>query len=364
MYKKKHPEKIKQKFKKKVLKIQSYLYTGINKKYQFHNFIEGKSNQLARYFSYAFTNNIKNFYNPLFLYGNTGLGKTHLLHAIGNKILIDNNHKKVIYIHSENFVQNMVNSLKNNSIETFKNYYRSIDVLLIDDIQFFSYKQRSQEELFNTFNSLFEKEQKIVLTADCYPSYINGMTERLKSRFKWGVTISIDPPELNTRINILLHKALENKINLSYDVAQFIAKKPYSNIRELEGILKRIQIVALFTKKKITIELVQKTLNTKKKFKKKNINILHIQKKVSQYFNISIKDMISKKRSRSIVQPRQIAMTLTKKLTNYSFSDIGEAFGKKDHTTVLHAYKKINQFIKKKQEIYYDFLYLFNQLNS
>ncbi|WP_331865590.1 chromosomal replication initiator protein DnaA [Buchnera aphidicola] len=339
-------------------------YTGINQKYQFHNFIKGKSNKLALYVSYKFTNNLKNFYNLLFLYGKTGLGKTHLLHAIGNKILIEDYRKKVIYVHSENFIQNMINSLKNNSIEKFKNYYRSIDVLLIDDIQFFSNKKRSQEELFNTLNTLFEKRQKIVITANCYPSYISGINECLKSRFKWGLTISINPPELNTRIDILLHKALENKINLTYEVARFIAKKLYSNVRELEGILKKIHIASLFNKKKITILLAKRILNKLIKYKKKNIDILSIQKIVSKYFNITISDMISRKRSKSIVQSRQIAMKLTKKLTKYSLSDIGIAFGKKNHTTVLYACKKIKQFKKQKKKIYYDFLYLFNQLNS
>ncbi|WP_420093656.1 chromosomal replication initiator protein DnaA [Buchnera aphidicola] len=344
--------------------MKLFNYTGINQQYQFHNFFKGKSNQLAHYASYKFINNLKNFYNLLFLYGNTGLGKTHLLHAIGNKILIENNHKKVIYVHSENFIQNMINSLKNNSIEKFKNYYRSIDVLLIDDIHFFSNKKRSQEELFNIINTLFEKQKKIVMTANCYPSYINGINECLKSRFKWGLTISLNPPELNTRINILVYKALKNKINLTYKVAKFIAKKLHSNVRELEGVLKEIHITSLFHKQKITIDLAKKTLNKLMKYKKKNIDISSIQKTVSEYFNITISDMISKKRSRSIVQSRQVAMMLIKKLTNYSFSDIGIAFGKKDHTTVLHACKKINQFKKTKNQIYYDFLYLFNQLNS
>ncbi|ABJ90490.1 chromosomal replication initiator protein DnaA [Buchnera aphidicola] len=358
---KKKLEKKKCIYKKK--NIQIYLHSEINKKYQFHNFIQGQSNQLAYYSSYKFTKNLKNFYNPLFLYGNTGLGKTHLLHAIGNKFLIKNKKKKVIYIHSENFIQNMVNSLKNNSIDKFKNYYRSIDVLLLDDIQFFSNKKKSQEELFNTFNTLFNKQQKIVLTADCYPEYISGITEQLKSRFKWGLTISINPPELKTRIKILLHKAYENKILLSYEVAKYIAKKIFSNVRELEGILKKIQILSILNKEKITINLVKKILNKIKK-KKKNINIIYIQKIVAKYFNIRISDMISQKRSQSIVHPRQIAMTLAKKLTHYSFSEIGTAFGKKDHTTVLYAYKKINQLKKKKTEIYSDFIYLFNQLNA
>ncbi len=339
-------------------------HTKINPKYQFHNFIEGKSNQLALYSSYRFANHFNDFYSSLFLYGNTGLGKTHLLHAIANKILAENYQKKVIYVHSENFVQNMVNALKNHCIEKFKDYYRSIDVLLIDDIQFFAYKQRSQEELFNTFNTLFEKKQKIILTADCYPNDIKGIAERLKSRFKWGLTISIDPPELSARINILLHKALENKINLSDEVALFIAKKINSNVRELEGILKKIHIVSLFKKEKITIHLVKKTLNQIIGRKNKNIDINNIQQIVSKYFQISVSDLISQKRSQSIVQPRQIAMTLTKKLTKCSFLEIGKAFGKKDHTTVLHAYKKINQLRKEKTEIYYDFLYLFNQLSS
>ncbi|AEH39604.1 chromosomal replication initiator protein [Buchnera aphidicola (Cinara tujafilina)] len=326
--------------------IKSYYHTEINKKYCFNNFIEGESNRLARYSSYQLAK-LKNSYNPLFLYGNTGLGKTHLLHAIGNFILENNNTAKVIYIHSERFCANMVKSIKNNSIEEFKKYYRSVDALMIDDIQFFSNKERSQEELFHTFNTLFDHDQKIILTSDRYPKDINGMADRLKSRFSWGLTISINPPDLNTRIAILLYKAAERKIKLSYTIAQFIATKLCSNVRELEGILNKLQNHSIFNQKNINIELVQSTLQDLLICQKEKITIKNIQKSVSKYFSIKMSDMLSKKRTRSIAQPRQIAMALVKKLTNHSLSEIGIAFGGKDHTTVLHACRKIKELSKK-----------------
>ena len=344
--------------------IKSYYHTEINKKYCFDNFIEGESNRLARYSSYQLAKNLKTSYNPLFLYGNTGLGKTHLLHAIGNFILEKRNTAKVIYIHSERFVQNMVKSIKNNSIEVFKKYYRSVDVLMIDDIQFFSNKERSQEELFHTFNALFDKDQKIILTSDRYPKDINGMADRLKSRFSWGLTISINAPDLNTRIAILLHKASEKKIKLPFEVAQFIATKLCSNVRELEGVLNKIQNNALFNNKNIDIEIAQNTLQDLLIFQKEKITIKNIQKLVAEYFNIKISDMLSKQRTRSISQPRQIAMALVKKLTNHSLSEIGLAFGGKDHTTVLHACRKIKELSEKNKKIHHDFLNLSYQLTS
>nr|WP_232036990.1 DnaA/Hda family protein [Buchnera aphidicola] len=241
----------------------------MNQKYQFNNFIEGKSNKLARYSSYKFTKNLKNIYNPLFLYSNTGLGKTHLLHAIGNKFLIDNYNIKVIYIHSKNFIENVIHSIKNNSIEHLKNYYSSINVLLIDDIQLFSHKQYLQKELSYIFKKLFEKNQKIVLTANCYPSYINGIDKNLRFYLKKGLTVSIHPPELITRTHIILNKAYDYKIDLSYQLAKYIAKKLYSNIRELKNFLKKIYITSLFIKKKIKMRFIQKEL--KKNIKKKKI---------------------------------------------------------------------------------------------
>lgn len=344
--------------------IKSYQYNKINKKYYFSNFIEGKSNQLAKYSSYKLAKNLEKSNNPLFLYGNTGLGKTHLLHAIGNYILKNKKYAKVIYINSECFVQNMVKSLKNKSIEEFKRYYRSVDVLLIDDIQFFSNKTRSQEELFHTFNALFDKKQKIILTSDRYPKNIHGIADRLKSRFSWGLTISINPPDIKTRIAILLYKASEKNINLPYNIAKFIANKIFSNVRELEGILNKIQIYTKFTKKNINIEIIQNLLKDLIIPQKKNITIKKIQKIVSEYFKIKISDILSKKRSRSISQPRQIAMTLIKKLTNHSLSEIGIAFGRKNHTTVLHAYKKIKNLIKKNKKIYNDILYISHKITS
>lgn len=354
--------------KKKIInkreKIRRGKISGLNKKYNFNNFVEGKSNQLAKYSSYYLANNLNTSYNPLFLYSNTGLGKTHLLHAIGNCILKKTMQAKVIYIHSEKFVQNMVRSLKNNSIEKFKKYYRSVDALLIDDIQFFSNKERSQEELFHTFNTLFEGNQKIILTSDRYPREINGITERLKSRFEWGITVSITPPELETRISILLQKALDKNIELPIDVAHFIAQKLHSNVRELEGALNKIKINSLFEKTNITLKFVQKTLKNLTNIKNREITIEKIQKTVAEYYNLKTSDILLRKRSRSIVEPRQVAMALTKKLTQYSLPEIGFFFGKKNHTTVLHACQKIKNLKNKKNRIFKDFTYLLNQLTS
>ncbi|WP_343126551.1 chromosomal replication initiator protein DnaA [Buchnera aphidicola] len=349
-----------QKFKKK----KNYSQITINKKYNFNNFIEGKSNQLAKYSSLQIANNLNTTtYNPLFIYGNTGLGKTHLLHAIGNCILSKKFSNKVIYIHSEKFVQNMVKSLKNNSIEEFKKYYRSVNTLLIDDIQFFSKKKRSQEELFHTFNTLFEGNHKIILTSDCYPQKLPGIAERLKSRFGWGITVAIHPPELKTRIKILIQKSNLKKIFLPYKVAKFIAKNLYFNIRELEGALNKIKMHAQFTQKEITIELAQFALKDQIQSQKKKITVKKILKKVSEHYNITIKDLLSKKRSKSISHPRQIAISLTKKLTQYSLPEIGIFFGGRDHTTILHACRKIKKLKKNNPEILINFKNLLYKLS-
>lgn len=341
-----------------------YHRKNINPKYTFHNFIKGKSNELAKEISHQVSDYLGWKYNPLFLYGKTGLGKTHLLHAIGNKIIAKKNNYKIAYIHSEGFVQDMVKSLQNNTIENFKQYYRSLDILLIDDIQFFANKERSQEEFFYTFNSLLERNKQIFLTSDRYPQEINGIEDRLKSRFGCGLTIEIESPELKTRISILIQKAKENKIQLSKEVAIFIAKNLKSNARELEGALNKIIANSNFTKSKITLDFVRLILKDLLILKDKLITTENIQKIVSEYYKIKINDLLSKRRSISVTRPRQIAMALTKKLTNCSLPEIGNNFGGRDHTTVLHACKKIKKLRQENKNIKKDFLNLMKILSS
>lgn len=348
----------------RVIEKENYYKSKINPHNTFNNFIEGKSNQLAKAASNQVANNLGWSYNPLFLYGNTGLGKTHLLHAVGNYIVKKKINIKIAYIHSEKFVQNMVKALKNNSIEDFKNYYRSLNALLIDDIQFFANKERSQEEFFHTFNTLLEKKQQIILTSDKHPKEIKGIEDRLKSRFGWGLTVAINLPELKTRISILIKKAEENHVKLSREVASFIAKRLKSNIRELEGALNKIIAYSDFTGSTININFVQKALKDLFALQEKLINTEKIQKIVSEYYKINITDLLSKRRSRSVTRPRQIAMLLTKKLTNHSLPEIGNAFGGRDHTTVIHACKKIEQLKEKNHEIKEDFLNLIKILSS
>lgn len=337
--------------------------SNINKKYNFENFIEGKSNQLARSAAFQVVNNPGNSYNPLFLYGGTGLGKTHLLHAIGNGILAYKYNIKIIYMHSERFVQDMVKALKNNAIEKFKLYYRSVDALLIDDIQFFANKERSQEEFFHTFNSLLEGNQQIILTSDRYPKEINGVEERLKSRFGWGLTVAIDPPELETRVAILIKKADENNVLLSNEVAFFIAKRLRSNVRELEGALNRVIVNSRFTHRAITIDFVREALRDILAIQHKIITIDNIQKTVAEYYKIKVTDLLSKRRSRSVARPRQMAMAIAKKLTNHSLPEIGDAFSGRDHTTVLHACRKIDQLREESHDIKKDFSNLIRTLS-
>lgn len=337
--------------------------SNINLKHTFNNFIKGKSNQLAFSVSNQVANNLGWIYNPLFLYGGTGLGKTHLLHAVGNNIITQQINAKVVYIHSEGFVQNMVKALQNNSIEEFKNFYRSVDALLIDDIQFFANKERSQEEFFHTFNALIEGNQQIILTSDKYPKKIKGIEERLQSRFGWGLTVEINPPELKTRVAILIKKAEENKIKLSKEVAFFIAKELKSNIRELEGALNRVIANSNFTGSIITINFVQESLRDLLSLKKKIVSIENIQKTVAEYYKIKVTDLLSKRRSRSVTRPRQTAMALAKKLTNYSLPEIGNAFGGRDHTTVLHACRKIKKLQKENHLIKEDFFKLIKTLS-
>lgn len=346
-------------------KIDEIVYrSGINPKHTFVSFVEGKSNQLANAAAKQVAENPGKAYNPLFLYGSTGLGKTHLLHAVGNQIMKNKEGAKVIYMHSERFVQDMVKALQNNAIEDFKNYYRSVDALLIDDIQFFANKERSQEEFFHTFNALLEGNQQIILTSDRYPKEINGVEDRLKSRFGWGLTIAIEPPELETRVAILMKKAEENRIKLPEEVAFFIAKRLRSNVRELEGALNRVIANANFTGKAISIDFVKEALKDLLALQEKLVTIENIQKTVAEYYKIKVSDLLSKRRSRSVARPRQVAMALAKELTNKSLPEIGDGFGGRDHTTVLHACRKIAELKEESNDIKEDYANLIRTLST
>ena len=332
-------------------------------KYTFDNFVEGKSNQLARAAASQVADNPGSAYNPLFIYGATGLGKTHLLHAVGNGILLNNPNAKIAYMHSERFVQDMVKALKTNSMEKFKQYYRSVDALLIDDIQFFAGKERTQEEFFHTFNALLEGNKQIIITSDRYPKEVN-VEDRLKSRFGWGLTLAIEPPELETRVAILTRKAEESHINLADEVAFFIAKRLRSNVRELEGALNRVIANANFTGRAITIDFVKEALRDLLALQDKLVTIDNIQKTVAEYYKIKIADLLSKRRSRSVARPRQIAMALSKELTNHSLPEIGDAFGGRDHTTVIHACRKVKSLQVELNDIKEDYSNLIRTLST
>lgn len=320
-------------------------HSNLNRTFTFDNFVEGKSNQLARAASFQVAENPGSAYNPLFIYGGVGLGKTHLMHAVGNLILKNKPKARILYLHSERFVADMVRALQTNTINDFKRYYRSVDALLIDDIQFFAGKDRSQEEFFHTFNALLEGQQQMILTSDRYPKEIDGVEERLKSRFGWGLTVAIEPPELETRVAILVNKAEQAKIILPHEVAFFIAKRIRSNVRELEGVLKRVIANAHFTGKDITLDFVREALKDLLTLQDKLVTIDNIQRTVAEYYKIKTGDLTSKRRSRSVARPRQVAMALAKELTNHSLPEIGEAFGGRDHTTVLHACRKIKELL-------------------
>jgi chromosomal replication initiator protein len=315
----------------------------LNPNFTFDKFVEGKSNQLARAASVQVTENPGGAYNPLFLYGGVGLGKTHLMHSIGNDILRKNPSAKVVYLHSERFVADMVKALQMNAINDFKRYYRSVDALLIDDIQFFARKERSQEEFFHTFNALLEGGQQMILTCDRYPKEIDHMEERLRSRFGWGLTVMVEPPELETRVAILMKKAEQANVSLSSEAAFFIAQKIRSNVRELEGALKLVAANAHFTGQEITPLFIRESLKDLLAVHDKQVSIENIQRIVADYYKIKVADLLSKRRTRSVARPRQMAMALAKELTNHSLPEIGDAFGGRDHTTVLHACRKINE---------------------
>ena len=344
---------------------RSQRYKGeLNRNYTFNNFIEGKSNQIARAAAAQVADNPGGAYNPLFIYGGVGLGKTHLMHAIGNHLLEQNPDANVVYLHSQTFVGSMVSALQLNAINEFKRYYHSVDALLIDDIQFFANKERSQEEFFHTFNAIFESGRQIIMTCDKYHSEINGLEERLKSRFGWGLSVAVEPPELETRAAILINKANQEKVYLANDEAMFMAQKLRSNVRELEGALKKVIAHARFMGSEITIPLIKEALKDLLAIQNKLISVDNIQRTVAEYYKIKMADMVSKRRNRSIARPRQMAMCLSKELTNHSLPEIGNMYGGRDHTTVLHACRTINDLRKSSSDINEDYQNLLRSLSS
>ena len=336
----------------------------LNVENTFDNFVEGKSNQLARAAAIQVAENPGYAYNPLFIYGGVGLGKTHLMHAIGNYLVDKKPDAKVVYLHSETFVATMVTALQLNAINEFKRFYRSVDALLIDDIQFFAGKERSQEEFFHTFNALLEGGQQIILTCDRYHKEINGLEERLKSRFGWGLTVAVEPPELETRAAILMSKAALSNIELPNDVAMFIAQRLRSNVRELEGALKRVIAHSNFTGQEIDLDLIKEALRDLFALQDKLVTIDNIQRSVAEYYKIKMADMLSKRRNRSVARPRQVAMCLSKELTNHSLPEIGDAFGGRDHTTVMHACKQVKKLRGNSIDIQEDYNNLLRSLSS
>jgi chromosomal replication initiator protein len=339
--------------------IKSTLNVDLN----FDNFVEGKSNQLAKAACVSVVSNLGQ-YNPLYIYGGVGLGKTHLLHSIGNEIVRNDNTKRVVYLHSEKFVQNMVSAIRQNKLEEFKTMYRSVDALLLDDIQFFANKEKSQEEFFHTFNTLFEYKKQVVLTSDKYPKEITGLEERIKSRLVWGMNVTIDPPDLETRMAILHSKAEMVSEKIPDDVAYFLAKNVYSNVRELEGSLRRVLATAHFKREAVTLDFVKETLRDLISLQERLMTIEQIQKTVAGYYKIRVSDILSSKRDRKITLPRHVAMAMAKDLTSHSLPSIGDAFGGRDHTTVLHACKKIAALKTSSSNIAKDYQNILHILNN
>ena len=336
----------------------------LNDNFLFGTFVEGKSNQLALAAARQVAQNPGGSYNPLFIYGGVGLGKTHLMHAVGNQLIAANPGARVVYLHSERFVADMVKALQLNAINEFKRYYRSVDALLIDDIQFFARKDRSQEEFFHTFNALLEGGRQMILTSDRYPKEIDGVEERLKSRFGWGLTVAVEPPELETRVAILLRKAEQAGVALPSDVAFFMAQRIQANVRELEGALKRVIASAHFTGRIINVEFVRETLKDLLALQDKLVTAENIQRTVADYYKLKLSDLLSKRRSRSVARPRQVAMYLAKQLTTRSLPEIGEAFGGRDHTTVLHACRTIKALQETSHDIAEDIKILTRALKT
>ena len=342
--------------------LPTVLGSRINADFTFDGFVEGKSNQLAKAAAIQVAGNPGKAYNPLFIYGGVGLGKTHLMHAVANKLKEHNSEARLAYVHSERFVGDMVRALQHNTINDFKTAYRSLDCLMIDDIQFFAGKDRSQEEFFHTFNALLESQQQVILTCDRYPKEVDGLEERLKSRFGWGLTVAIEPPELETCVAILMSKAAMTHVDLPEEVAFFIAKRIRSNVRELEGALRRVVATSNFTGRPITLEFAKDALRDLLALQEKLVTIENIQKTVAEYYKIRIGDLLSKRRSRSIARPRQMAMALAKELTNHSLPEIGDAFGGRDHTTVLHGCKRIKELRETDRRIGEEYLNLLRTL--
>ena len=336
----------------------------LNSEFTFSTFVEGKSNEMAKAAASQVALNAGKSYNPLLLYGGVGLGKTHLMQAVGNQVRTENPNAKVVYLHSQRFVQDMVRALQQGTMQDFMQYYRSVDMLLIDDIQFFAKKLRSQEEFFHVFNGLLERGHQMVLTCDRYPREIDGLEERLKSRFVWGLTVEVEPPELETRVAILMKKAEAEQIHLDSTVAFFIGERIRSNVRELEGALRRVIANARFTGSKITIEQVKRALRDLLAIQDRQVGMDNIQRTVAEYYNIKISDILSKRRNRTIARPRQVAMALAKELTNHSLPEIGEAFGGRDHTTVLHACRKIAELRESNSDVAEDYKNLNRMLAS
>ena len=338
--------------------------TNLNPTFTFETFVKGKSNEFAFAAGYQVARQPGGAYNPLLIYGGVGLGKTHLMQAVGNGILERDPNARVQYLHSERFVANMVKALQTNTIEQFKQYYRSVDALLIDDIQFFAGKDRSQEEFFHTFNALLEEKRQIIMTCDRYPKELRGLKERLQSRFGWGLTVAIEPPELETRVAILMNKSAQIGVYFSYEVAFFIAKRIRSNVRELEGALKRVIANAEFTGREITVDFVKEALKDLITLQDKLVTIENIQKTVAEYYKIKVSELLSKRRTRSLARPRQMAMALAKELTTHSLPEIGEAFSGKDHTTVLHACRKIKELVDSTTDMQEDYSNLIRILTT
>jgi chromosomal replication initiator protein len=341
-----------------------YERSRLNPVFTFENFVTGKSNELAKAACTQVAENPGSAYNPLLLYGGVGLGKTHLMHAIGNFIYQKNPKAKILYVHSAGFVAHMVKALQTNTMDSFKSFYDSLDLLLIDDIQFLAGKERSQQEFFDVFNKLFENKQHIVLTSDRYPKEIDKLEDRLKSRFGWGLPVFIEPPELETRVAILKTKAHQINLELSNEVAFFIAKRVPSNVRELEGALRRVVANSNFTGKPISVDFARETLKDLISIQAKLITLENILRTVSEYYKIKLTDLVSANRSRTFTRPRQIAMALAKELTEHSLPEIGVGVGGRDHTTVLYACRKIKELIDKHRDIATDYENLLRILSS
>lgn len=335
----------------------------LNKAFTFDRFIEGKSNQLAKAAALQVSENRGKSYNPLFIYGNSGLGKTHLMHAIGNAVLEKHPEANVVYLHSEKFVQDMVKALQQNNISAFKEYYRSIDMLLVDDIQFLAGKERSQEEFFHTFNNLLDKKHQVVLTCDKYPKEIAGLEDRLKSRFGWGLPVAVEPPDLETRAAILMKKASIIDIVLPQEVAFFISKRIPSNVRELEGALRRVVASSQFTGRPITLEFTKEILHDLISLQERLVNIDNIQRTVAEYFKLKVSDLSAETRKQNITRPRQVAMALARELTSHSYPEIGHAFGGRDHTTVINACKRVAELRESSIKFDEDYLNLLRTLS-